>query len=72
MTSKTMCPRCGANEVGSYPALSRRDNKTDICSNCGQEEALYDLSKRGLNVFADAKEAVVKREEAFAKKLGLN
>ena len=33
------CPICGKEIVG-YPALSRKDNKTKICSDCGQEEAL--------------------------------
>ncbi len=33
------CPLCGLILVG-YPALSRVDNKTDICSNCGLREAL--------------------------------
>ncbi len=35
------CPRCKKDYTG-YPALSRRDNKTDICSDCGTEEALID------------------------------
>lgn len=40
------CPRCGGlipnlEFVGQYPgAISRTDNKTEICSKCGQEEAL--------------------------------
>lgn len=33
------CPKCG-NEMGKYPALSRVDNKTEICSDCGVKEAL--------------------------------
>ena len=35
------CPRCGEKFVG-HPALSRRDNKTDICSTCGENEAIFD------------------------------
>lgn len=38
---KKRCPRCLAKYEG-FPALSRRDNKTDICSDCGEEEALID------------------------------
>lgn len=34
-----VCPICG-KEIGKYPALSRKDNKTEICSNCGMLEAL--------------------------------
>jgi len=33
------CPRCGQDYVG-FPALSRVDNKTEICSPCGTEEGL--------------------------------
>ena len=45
------CPRCGKN-YDSYPALSRKDNKTKICPQCGQEEAVkammnYFLEKGG-------------------------
>lgn len=34
-----ICPRCG-NYIAGYPALSRKDNRTEICSNCGTLEAL--------------------------------
>lgn len=43
------CPRCGGyipNDVtpGAYPgALSRVDNKTEICSQCGNAEAINGL-----------------------------
>lgn len=43
---KTMtinCPRCGMVKEG-YPALSRTDNETDICSECGLTEALEQWS----------------------------
>ena len=33
------CPLC-KGELGKYPAISRKDNKTEICSNCGTREAL--------------------------------
>ena len=35
------CPTCG-DEIVEYPALSRRDNKTHICSPCGLREAMND------------------------------
>jgi ribosomal protein S27AE len=42
-----MCPRCQASLIpnnefaGKYPgALSRVDNKTEICSACGADEAM--------------------------------
>ena len=33
------CPKCGKYYIG-YPALSRKDNKTNICPECGVAEAL--------------------------------
>lgn len=33
------CPKCGKYYVG-YPALSREDNKSEICPNCGVIEAI--------------------------------
>ena len=37
-----ICPRCG-KEYDGYPAISRKDNKTEICSECGQDEAMEDF-----------------------------
>jgi len=39
----TVCPLCGAKFQEVAGALSRRDNKTRICSDCGMREALEDL-----------------------------
>lgn len=36
--------KCGRHYFG-IGALSRRDNKTEICSQCGLEEALVDFFK---------------------------
>lgn len=36
------CPHCGAKYEG-YPAISRRDNKTPICPDCGTREALESI-----------------------------
>jgi predicted RNA-binding Zn-ribbon protein involved in translation (DUF1610 family) len=39
------CPRCEQNEldpIEARNALSRRDNKTYICNDCGIDEALED------------------------------
>lgn len=41
-----ICPKCG-KEYTDYPAISRRDNKTEICSECGLAEALEDMAKLG-------------------------
>ena len=37
-----ICPICG-REYTDYPALSRRDNATEICPDCGVDEALDDF-----------------------------
>ena len=37
-----ICPTCG-REYTDYPALSRRDNTTEICPDCGVDEALDDF-----------------------------
>ena len=34
-----ICPIC-KNKIIGHPALSRKDNKTEICSNCATLEAL--------------------------------
>jgi len=33
------CPEC-KKSVKEYPAISRKDNKTEICSQCGFDEAM--------------------------------
>lgn len=49
MLDKPICPRClgyiPSNAfAGNYPgAISRIDNKTEICSDCGTEEAILAL-----------------------------
>lgn len=37
-----VCPRCGKSYT-SHPAISRRDNKTEICPDCGVLEAMEDF-----------------------------
>lgn len=38
------CPRCGTEwpEGDYWPSLSRHDNETEICSDCGTAEAMLD------------------------------
>jgi len=38
-----ICQRCKKQYTG-YPALSRKDNKTEICSSCGVMEALEEYT----------------------------
>ncbi len=40
------CPKCGKYYVG-YPALSREDNKTEICPKCGVREAIVSFLVSG-------------------------
>ena len=40
-TTEKVCPKCH-KKYTDYPALSRRDNKTYICPDCGVREALED------------------------------
>ena len=42
ITRLAYCPKCGKPYSG-YPALSRRDNTTLICPDCGTREALEDM-----------------------------
>lgn len=37
-----VCPKCGRLYKG-HPALSREDNETLICPECGARESLMDL-----------------------------
>lgn len=47
--SAPMCPRCGHfipndEQPGAYPgAMSRLDNRTEICSPCGTAEAMEEF-----------------------------
>ena len=41
--SYRMCPRCGRPFSG-YPAISRYDNETEICPDCGVEEAMVNYT----------------------------
>lgn len=41
-----VCPKCGKEYTG-YPALSREDNETYICPDCGVREALQSIGVSG-------------------------
>lgn len=40
MGKKTKCPACGAAMLSPFVALSRFDNRTKVCSDCGTYEAM--------------------------------
>ena len=42
--STKICPICNL-KYNDYPAISRKDNKTEICPDCGTKEALEDFIK---------------------------
>lgn len=44
MENKKKCPKCNQYYSG-YPAISRKDNKTEICSECGMKEAFEVFKK---------------------------
>lgn len=42
ITRISVCPKCGRSYYGT-PALSRADNETLICPDCGTREALESI-----------------------------
>lgn len=57
-TTNKKCPRCGKSYTG-FPALSRVDNKTDICSPCGTEEAMQDYAGEPLSPLDEVTEPMM-------------
>ena len=48
-----VCPKCGRQYSG-HPALSRKDNETLICPDCGTREAL-----ESIGVPAEEQDAII-------------
>lgn len=46
---RIICERC-LKKFEGYPAISRRDNKTEICSDCGVAEAMFDFAVHKLHI----------------------
>ena len=64
------CPIC-KKEITSWPSISRVDNKTDICSDCGLTESLESwLGKGNPEIEGLAKE--LKKEWKQPKQEGNN
>ena len=42
ITRTAVCPRCGKEYTGR-PAVSRADNQTPLCPDCGTREALESI-----------------------------
>lgn len=53
MTTIRVCPICGRT-YGEVPALSRTDNKTLICPDCGTRQAL-----EGMGVGTEEQEKIL-------------
>ena len=60
MNVPKICPRCNDNFIpnneqpGAYPgAISRADNETEICSECGVSEAIMDYAHGGCQPVAE-------------------
>jgi hypothetical protein len=60
------CIRCKKSYT-EYPALSRRDNKTSICSACGCEEGINDWQ-----TIIDIPIDCLKVEKEFQDKIGID
>lgn len=45
-TFYSKCPRCGQVKDMRHPALSRKDNKTEVCGDCGVKEAMEAFKNR--------------------------
>ena len=61
-----ICPRCKKRKLYDKEImnkLSRRDNKTYICSDCGTEEAFFDSLNRKRGFTAEE----IKKERAWLK-----
>lgn len=52
-----ICPKCN-KKYKEPPAISRKDNKTEICSACGTREAIEDAEK----IFAIKRNRKIKKE----------
>ena len=58
-----ICPRCMMDYKDldwGNAALSRRDNKTSICSDCGREEAMLDFIP-----YKDLTDSILAKEYSF-------
>ncbi len=66
-----ICPRCG-KYYSDYPAMSRRDHRTDICPDCGINEAFFDLTCRFIEKAGSEKEKKALRYIKESERAWLN
>lgn len=60
----TTCPICG-EAYAEPPAISRIDNKTEICSSCGIRQSLAPLLDAGVMEESDVEEIVQKNKDMY-------
>lgn len=48
MNEKIKCANCGKEIIGHNYGLSRKDNKTRLCSTCESREAMQEAEEKGL------------------------
>lgn len=65
-TMLAFCLRC-RKSYGEFPALSRRDNSTSICNDCGNSEATNDFTPWDFIPIID-----MKIEKEFHETIGKN
>ena len=63
-----ICPICGG-EYSAPPALSRRDNKTRICPDCGTREALQAAGANEQTISAILDEIHIHADQNHGKKV---
>lgn len=61
-----ICSICGQH-YSEPPAISRLDNKTEICSSCGIRQSLEPLVEAGVMEKADVEELVLKNKELYSR-----
>ena len=59
-----VCPKCG-HGYNDYPALSRKDNKTEICPRCGVKEAMDYADKNAEAVLAKVEKRIEQLEHMY-------
>ena len=64
ITRLSVCPRCG-KPYFERPALSRVDNETLICPDCGTREALADLG-----VSVEEQESIINSIHGYMSETG--
>lgn len=57
-----ICPECG-REYNTFPAVSRRDDVTEICPECGAREAI-EAAQLDLETAAEILQALRNAQEA--------